>query len=103
MPVLLIDKQQIRFHLKGHTMSKQSAAHRISAIREGRIADVSDILRFTTEIAGKMKTALNQKTLEVGVRRFLKEGGHDRYFMAEADGETVGQLNSGGRRQRTKG
>lgn len=62
-------------------------------IRKARLADCTVIADFNTRLAWETeKMRLNRQTIHLGVRAALKDAAKGTYFVAEQDGEVIGQL-----------
>lgn len=61
-------------------------------VRPARADDLETIVRFNTAMAQETEDkALDAATLRAGVAAVLKDAGKGRYFMADSDGQPVGQ------------
>lgn len=62
-------------------------------IRPATLADTATIVGFNARLAAETEDkALDQETLTAGVGRVLADERLGRYFVAELDGEVVGQM-----------
>jgi len=62
-------------------------------IRDGRLDDLDDIVRFNISMAAETEdVALEPDTVRAGVRAPLDDDTKGRYYIAEIDGQAVGQL-----------
>ncbi len=61
-------------------------------IRQAASTDVETIARYNIALCCETEAReLDPVTVTNGVRRFVSEPNRDRYFVAEIDGEVVGQ------------
>ena len=62
-------------------------------IRKAKLADAAIIAQFNRNLAWETeKLRLNRRVVDRGVRALLKDSGKGIYFVAEQNGEVVGQL-----------